>query len=116
MATNTNIHNTTLSLTATHKSIKPDIQLTTVISTPLTLPVLLESIKSLREQSNKELSKWVDEDKARDKQVAKKKRKASEEEISDGDDTEQDLDADIDKIISEQTDTGANSNSKKCKC
>lgn len=107
---------TVLSLTATHESIKPNIQLTTVLATPLTLPDLLENIKSLRELSNTELSKWVEEDKAREKQVPKKKRKATEEDLSSGDDTEQDLDADIDKIISEQTDTVTDCKPKKCKC
>ena len=114
MANNSN--KTTLSLTATHKSIKTDIQLTTVLPTPLTLPVLLENIKSLKELSNGELSKWVEEDKAIENQIPKKKRKVSEEELSDGDDAVLDLDADIDKIISEQTDTGAHCKPKKCKC
>ncbi|KAI6645719.1 hypothetical protein LOD99_12982 [Oopsacas minuta] len=104
---------TTLSLTAFHTSHNSDVNITTNLPEPLTIPCLLENLKSLREKSNKEISRWVEEEKIEEDKTVKKKRKVSENDLSDVEETDKDLDNDIDKILSAQVETDKNSQTKK---
>ena len=94
-----NIESNTLSLTASHSSLTPDINLTVTLTDVSSLSSLADQIKLLRESSNQELSVWVEVE--RNKGETDRKRGISEGDLSEGEDTAgQNLDADIDSILS----------------
>ena len=102
-----------LSFSGTHRSIKPDIQLSVEVPDP-SVSSLIEGIRELREKSNEQLSVWVEREKEEGGKTGevRKKRKVSEGEEGEGSGSENEetgqLDADIDNILSKH----ANSDSK----